>query len=451
VATVGGLPAPTGTVFITTEGTNSPIGYTSPVVQLVNGSASVTVAANSILLGPQTLTANYSGDIYYNGNTGTATVQVNSTGTIKPTLMVTAPTAPVAYPFPITVTASGPSGDPPATGTVLFVSPYYQTSQTLIGGSTTFDVQQGMGAGPNTVTFTYLGDSNYTGATDTAFVNLISYPLITFTPPYQTIAVNQPLSVTVAVGGDANIATGTVTLSSGTYTSSPTQLNAGSASFTIPAFSLAVGIDGLTATYSGDPDYYAGSDIVSVGVTGIPLPALTIFGTPVTVSPGATTGNISTITITPSSGFTGTVSLSCAITPAAPSDPATCSIPASVTVSGAAAQTATLTVNTTAATTSLNQIRKLLWPSAGGAALALALFFGIPTRRRSWRAMLGMLLSIAFLTGGVLSCGGGGGGGSGSGGGGTSIPGTTPGTYTVTVTGISGAIAATGTLTLTVQ
>jgi hypothetical protein len=58
-----------------------------------------------------------------------------------------------------------------------------------------------------------------------------------------------------------------------------------------------------------------------------------------------------------------------------------------------------------------------------------------------------MMLLLAVLVSGVVSCGGGGG---------TSCPnivstGTTAGTYTVTVTGTSGATTAQNTFTLTVQ
>ena len=179
-------------------------------------------------------------------------------------------------------------------------------------------------------------------------------------------------------------------------------------------------------------------------------PSFTVSGTAVTVTPGATTGNTSTITLTPSGGFTGAVSLSCTITPIAASDPATCSIPASVTISGATAQTTILTVNSTAATTSLNRIRKLIWPLVGGWTFAIVLLFGIPARRRRWQTMLGMLVLLASFTSGAFACGGGGGNGGGGGGGGGNT-GTTPGTYTVTVTGTSGTINATGKVTLTVQ
>src|ERR1019366_8430172 len=84
--------------------------------------------------------------------------------------------------------------------------------------------------------------------------------------------------------------------------------------------------------------------------------------------------------------------------------------------------------------TSPSQTQRSSWYAAGSAALACILLFGIPARRRSWRTMLGMLVFLVSLTGGVLACGGGGGS---TGGGGTSNPGTTAGTYTVTITGTS--------------
>jgi hypothetical protein len=123
-----------------------------------------------------------------------------------------------------------------------------------------------------------------------------------------------------------------------------------------------------------------------------------------------------------------------------------------VSITGTSAGTATLTITTTAATSAALVHPKrpgVPWYAAGGATLACILLFGIPARRRSWRTMLGMLVFFVALSGGVLACGGGGGGSTG--GGGTSNPGTTAGTYTVTVTGTSGATTNTGTITLTVQ
>ncbi|HEV2484782.1 MAG TPA: hypothetical protein VGT08_04550 [Terracidiphilus sp.] len=73
-----------------------------------------------------------------------------------------------------------------------------------------------------------------------------------------------------------------------------------------------------------------------------------------TMSPGATTGNTATITVTPANSFTGTVALTCAVdsAPSGATSPATCSLsPNSVTISSTAAQTSTLTATTTSSTT----------------------------------------------------------------------------------------------------
>ena len=82
------------------------------------------------------------------------------------------------------------------------------------------------------------------------------------------------------------------------------------------------------------------------------------------------------------------------------------------------------------------------WYATGGAALACLMLFGIPARRRSWRAMLGMLVLLASLAGGMVACGS-----NGS----TGNPGTSPGTYVITVTGTSGSVTASGTVTVIVD
>jgi len=190
----------------------------------------------------------------------------------------------------------------------------------------------------------------------------------------------------------------------------------------------------------------------------VPPPNFAITGTAVTVTPGATTGNTSTITLTPSGGFTGAISLSCAITPSAASDPAVCSLPTSTTITGSAAQMVTLTVTTTPATSGMNRRGKFLWQPVGGIVVACLLFVGFPARSRRRWDVLGVLLLSFVVFGGALGCsgasngtGGGSGGGGGTGSGGSGNPGTSPGTYSITVTGTSGTITQSATVTLTVQ
>jgi hypothetical protein len=284
-------------------------------------------------------------------------------------------------------------------------------------------------------------------------------PTVVVTPSALSITMAQSLNVTVAVsgGGGKGTPTGTVKLTSGSYASAVTTLSDGSATINVPAGSLAVGMDTLTATYSGDDNYSMATGVNSVTVTGAETPSFTIAGTAVSLSPGATTGNNSTITVTSVDGFTGSVTLTAAVTssPAGAQDMPTFSFGSTSPVDlNGSVGTATLTIFTTAATGGALTYpvrRGPSWYTASGTGLvAFALLFGtgigIPARRRNWRTMLGILVVLVTLIGigGLLACGG-----NGSGGGGNS--GTTPGTYTVTVTGTSGSTTATGTITLTVQ
>jgi N-acetylneuraminic acid mutarotase len=283
---------------------------------------------------------------------------------------------------------------------------------------------------------------------------------VTVTPASSSIGAASSLSVVIAVSG-ANgnpTPTGTVTLTSGSYTSVATALTNGSATITIPANSLTVGSDTLTANYSGDSNYDSGSGNAAITVTA--PPSFTVGGTAVTLAPGATTGNTSTVTVTPSGGFTGSVALTAAITssPSGAQYPPTLSFGATtpVAINGSTGGTGTLTISTTAATTSAVLIPKRPgnpWYAAGSASLALLLFIGNMRRRSALRTLTGMLSLLVMLCGGLMACGSGGtsSGGGGGGGGGTGIAGTTAGTYTVTITGTSGTITSTGSVTLTVQ
>jgi hypothetical protein len=121
-----------------------------------------------------------------------------------------------------------------------------------------------------------------------------------------------------------------------------------------------------------------------------------------------------------------------------------------VSITGVPAGTATLTI-TTVSLGGCTQARRSSpdfpwYRTGGGAVLACLFFFCVPARRRGWRALLGMVLLVVLSTG-VEACGG-------SKGSGTCLairPATTAGNYTVTVTGVSGAITEQGTVTLTVQ
>jgi N-acetylneuraminic acid mutarotase len=186
-------------------------------------------------------------------------------------------------------------------------------------------------------------------------------------------------------------------------------------------------------------------------------PSFTVSGTPVSITAGATTGNASTITVTPTGGFTGSVALTAALTtsPSGAVVPPTFSFNSTgpLAIAGNAAGAGTLTIVTTAGSsptcTSSNQIPSgIPWYAGSGAALASLFLFVIPKRGRTWRSMFSLVLSFVALVGGVVACSGNGGR--------VACPaviksGTTAGTYIITVTGTSGAITETGTVSITVQ
>ncbi|HEY1209680.1 MAG TPA: C1 family peptidase [Terracidiphilus sp.] len=282
-------------------------------------------------------------------------------------------------------------------------------------------------------------------------------PAVTVIPASTSITTTQSLGVTVTVNGGSGNPTpsGSVTLNSGTYSSTAIPLSSGSAAFTIPAGSLALGGNILIAFYTPDSNSssnygYASGASTSVMVTNTTAPSFTLSGTAVSVAAGATSGNTSSITVTPAGGFTGSVGLTASVTSSPPGAqyPPILSFGSTtpVSITGTAAGTATLTISTTAATSATLVYPKRPgnpWFASGATTVVCILLLGIPTRRRGWRFTLGIIALLFAISSGVLACGGGGGGGG--------ISGTTPGTYTITVTGTSGTLSETGTVSLTVQ
>jgi N-acetylneuraminic acid mutarotase len=287
----------------------------------------------------------------------------------------------------------------------------------------------------------------------TAAYLLQATPTVTATPSASSITTAQALTVAVSVAGGNGTATGSVTLSGGGYTSPATTLSGGSATINIGAGSLLAETDMLTVHYSPDTAsssiYTTASGAASVIVT-VPVSitfALSNSGN-IAISRGAATGNTgsSTISATPSGGFTGSVNLSCAISsaPANVVDAPTCSLsPAATAITGAGAVTSTLTIATTAPTSALNHPFQWIFAPASGIAFGCICLLGFPGRRAR-RISLVVLCALAATIAGS-GCSGGAPSGSSGGTGGT-----TAGSYTVTVTGNSGSIAQSTSVSLTV-
>jgi len=291
-------------------------------------------------------------------------------------------------------------------------------------------------------------------------------PVVSMMLSSNTISTEQTLTATVQVtapSGAPGEPTGSVVVTGAGYTSSAVQLSGNSATVTIPAGSLALGNIALTATYTPDSAsssvFTAASGTTAVTVTTLAPPGFTMQASSLTTSPGAITGNSTVVAITPTGGFTGTVTLTAAITsaPAGAQHMPTVTFGNSspVTITTNAGANATLTITTTAAANlQPAQGNQLSWYAAGGVSFACLCVLGVPRRSRRWRATLGMMMLLVTLSSGMIACGGNG-GSTGSttnaNGAGNSNSGTTAGTYMVTVTGTSGTTTEIATVTVVVQ
>ncbi len=189
----------------------------------------------------------------------------------------------------VTIAVSASSGTP--SGSVVLSSGSYTSSTTMLSsGTATITIPAGsLSAGTDTLTAKYTPDSvsssAYDSASGTASVIVTQAttavtPTLTVTPASATVTTALSLAVTVGVSGTNGTPTGSVVLSSGSYTSSAVALSSGTASITIPAGSLAVGSDLLNATYTPDSAsssaYLSASGSATVTVISIATTNITV-------------------------------------------------------------------------------------------------------------------------------------------------------------------------------
>ena len=278
------------------------------------------------------------------------------------------------------------------------------------------------------------------------------------------VGANDTFTITVASDTGTTIPAGTVTITvdSGTPITGNTLTSNGTFTYTT-SFTTA-GSHVILASYSGDATHATSTGSVSVNVAGTSsgTGTFTLKATNITVTQGS--AGSSTITVTPAGGYTGTVQFSVSTTN---SDLANDSCPVynNAVVTGTAAVTTTLTIDTNGANClatgaarkgkgKLIHIAGIgggLSGSAGPievgaifAGLMLAGWLGRYSRRL--RILAGIIL-LATMGMAFTGCGG----GSNS----TTVPNAPKGTYTLTLTGADASSATipqtTTTFTLTVQ
>jgi hypothetical protein len=177
-------------------------------------------------------------------------------------------------------------------------------------------------------------------------------------------------------------------------------------------------------------------------------------------SPGGTAN--ATITIAPAAGFSGMVNVSCTVAftgQGSANDPPTCSVnPTQLSIASPNSGTTTLSIATTAPQIGMTRPMPgskgwAPFASSGGFLAAVVLAGSFPRRWPSRKTLLrrigvtACLIVVCLTLLMAQSCGS----SSSSGGGGNNNPGTTPGSYTVTLNASSGSLSTSTSVPLTVQ
>jgi subtilase family serine protease len=276
-------------------------------------------------------------------------------------------------------------------------------------------------------------------------------------------AVNASDSFTISVTSDSGstVPTGTLSITVDTG-AAVTETLASNGTFVYPATFATAGTHTVLAAYSGDATHAPSTGSVTVTAAGASSGSgtFTVAATNITVAQGSV--GSSTVTVTPKSGYTGTVQFSLSTTNTDLEND-TCPSLNNVVVSGTAAVTATLTIDTNAANCAVTgQSRKGYGKAVHAAGIggglsgrsrpvtAIAVFAGLLLAgflgrySRKLRVLAGVIL-LATVGMAFTGCGG-----NNS----NTIPDAPKGTYTLTLTGAdatTSTITATTTFTLTIQ
>jgi hypothetical protein len=492
IALIGTFPAGC-TSNCTTQGVDrfDPNSGNVDVYSLGSGGM-ISASTTELVGGTYTVNARYGGDGKFGSSTSTPGVSITitpesstaSVSVLSLNLSTNTGTPESSVPYGalnlIRADVHGASGLETATGSVTMkdnnggiVDPsgILVTSFALNTEGYTEDQTPFLTVGSHSFTAQYVGDASYSASavsTAVPFTVTLGPTTTSISSSATSIPVNGSVMLTAFVdtqsaanpsGGSVGISpSGTVTFKSGSTTlgSGPvpvTVVQAGdlngfdesTASLTVNLASTAT----ITATYSGDPDYStsttASGVTINVGTPGINVSSSGCTGATITIMAVGQSGTC-LIAVTGANGFAGTVALTAPVvgqhqgdvdlpscTFGAPDQAFTS--PNTITLSSTITSgNATMTCSTRAASGVMvrpsSRPSGRGWPFAGLAvALAGLLFLVMVRRERRWSLVpIVVLLAVVVLAG--VSCNGGGNSGLGTGG----NPGTTPDTYTVTVT-----------------
>jgi len=420
-------------------------------------------------LGLNTLSASYSGDASFNASASSTPLTFTITKATTLAFLFAYPsTVAVGSPTQLVVDVSNRFSGPACpngsctlystlpmspTGTVTFTfgnttlgtAPVLPDSGNLFASTANFTVST-LPLGKDAVTASYSGDANYNPTTATLTVVVENAAALSAVANPSSINQAEFTAITAMVTGvnGLPVPTGKVTFAAPTgslhiWGDTKALINGSATSIPLAGQPFNVGTVAVDVSYSGDSTYGPADITVNFTLTQGTTPPFTLGATPVTITnPGATSGNTSTITVTPGNGFSGAVYLSCRLTsfPTGAVNLPACSVPsAPINITGTSPVTATMSVSSTAPSSAallypFTLGRRWFVPEAAAGVLLLSLF-GMCIRRRQWRLATASVLLLICVASGLSGCGG----GSGA----TpsppppANPGTTPGSYAFTV------------------
>jgi DNA-binding beta-propeller fold protein YncE len=433
---------PTGGVtFTDTVGTTS-VSLNGGVAVTLNGSGLAILNAVTLSgAGLHTITAVYPGvSGAFLASAANNTVLVTA-GPVVPTIVWTAPAGGITYGATLSgvLNASAVNESTAVAGTFTYTATLAGGSPVAVTGATV------LGAGSYTLTATFTPADTSAYASTSASVSLTvakATPAVALTSSAAAVGVGSAAIFTATVSSSAGTPGGSVSYYDGTTLMGTATLSLGVATYTTT--SLPVGALSITAVYSGDSNFLT---LTSLALTETVMTAFTVTGpaTPIMVAPG---GSVTVnLTVPPLGGaFNSIVTLSASGLP--PGATATFN-PPTVTPGSAGAPTV-MTIQLASAKASLLNSENPAnhAPSNHGGfpvapfSLAFVLFGTVLGRKRiPQRLVLGLALAVLGVTTLVFTgCGGGFGNAR-----------TQAGNYTVTVTGTSGAVQASTTMTLVVE
>ena len=384
---------------------------------------------------------------------------VNGTLTVTGVATTTTLTAPSGsnYGASVTLTATVASASGTPGGTVTFLSGSTAIGMGTLNGSGVATLSTAaLPAGSDAVTASYAASGNFAASASPATIQVTPAATTTSLSAPSNAAVGASVTLTATVTSTAGMPAGSVTFYNGSTSLGVGTLN-GSGVATLSTTTLPAGTDTATATYAAAGNFAGStSSAATLTITATPVKpagAYTLAANPTSLTIAAGGSGKTTLTFTPSGGYSGTVSLSCLNLPAN----ASCAFAQSqVTLAGDnQSVNSGLTINTTMQAAG-NHLPSHASQSPFSPAL-FALVFWCPggltglvvlarrrkllKTRRLWHLCL-LLAGAWALAAGLSGCGMSG-----------YVANVTPGTSQVTVvaTGTSGSVVTTQTVTLTIN